>query len=279
MQRHNISRFVGDLIQVVLTFGFLGILVFPFVWIIMTSIRPSTEILSDTFKFIPNTITAQNYQALSHSDFPLYIRNSLTVSIPATALSVLVSLLAAYSFSRRNFRFRYTLLIVIVFSQLFPFIILTTPVYMIFYRLGLVNTREGLVITYTAISIPFSVYMLMGYLNSVPRELDEAAIIDGASTLGVIFRVVTPIAWPGIGATAIFSFMRSWNDYLFALTLNTDNNLRTVPVGLANFFGQYTTDWGLVMTASVLATLPTLVIFFLLQRQLVSGLAAGAVKS
>ena len=98
MQRHNISRFVGDLIQVVLTFGFLGILVFPFVWIIMTSIRPSTEILSDTFKFIPNTITAQNYQALSHSDFPLYIRNSLTVSIPATALSVLVSLLAAYSF-------------------------------------------------------------------------------------------------------------------------------------------------------------------------------------
>ena len=279
MQRHNISRFVGDLIQVVLTFGFLGILVFPFVWIIMTSIRPSTEILSDTFKFIPNTITAQNYQALSHSDFPLYIRNSLTVSIPATALSVLVSLLAAYSFSRRNFRFRYTLLIVIVFSQLFPFIILTTPVYMIFYRLGLVNTREGLVITYTAISIPFSVYMLMGYLNSVPRELDEAAIIDGASTLDVIFRVVTPIAWPGIGATAIFSFMRSWNDYLFALTLNTDNNLRTVPVGLANFFGQYTTDWGLVMTASVLATLPTLVIFFLLQRQLVSGLAAGAVKS
>lgn len=279
MQRHTILRFTGELIQVVLTFAILGILIFPFVWIIMTSIRPSAEILSDTFRFIPNTVTAQNYEELSNSDFPMYIRNSLIVSIPATALSVLVSLLAAYSFSRRNFRFRYSLLIVIVFSQLFPFIILTTPVYMIFYRLGLVNTREGLIITYTAISIPFSVYMLMGYLNSVPRELDEAAIIDGASTLGVIFRVVMPIAWPGIGATAIFSFMRSWNDYLFALTLNTDNDLRTVPVGLANFFGQYTTDWGLVMTASVLATLPTLVIFFLLQRQLVSGLAAGAVKT
>ena len=279
MQRYNVPRIVGEFIQVVLTFAILSILVFPFVWIIMTSIRPSSEILSDTFDFIPKTVTLQNYEDLSGSDFPMYIRNSLMISIPATVLAVLVSLLAAYSFSRRNFRFRYSLLSIIVFSQLFPYIILTTPAYMIFYRLGLVNTREGLIITYTAISIPFSVYMLMGYLNSVPRELDEAAIIDGASTLGVIFRVVTPVAWPGITATAIFSFMRSWNDYLFALTLNTDNDLRTVPVGLANFFGQYTTDWGLVMTASVFATLPTLVIFFLLQRQLVSGLAAGAVKA
>lgn len=275
----NVTRWLRDLLLVVVTFAILFVLIFPFLWVVLSSIRSSSEILSDTFRFLPETLTFVNYRELADSDFPIYIRNSLTVAIPATFLSVLVSLLAAYSFSRRRFKMRYPLLLLVVFSQLFPFIILVTPVYMIFYRLGLVNTHLGLIITYTAISIPFAVYMLLGYYNSVPKELDEAAIIDGASTLGVIFRITVPVAWPGIAATAIYAFVRSWNDYLFAVTLNTNNDLRTIPVGLANFFGQYTTDWGLVMTASVFATLPTLVIFFLLQRQLVAGLAAGAVKS
>lgn len=275
----NLTRFALDGLLVAVTFALLALLVFPFVWVVLSSVRPSAEILSDTFHLLPETLTFSNYGELIDSDFPRYIANSLIVSLPATFLSVVISLLAAYSFSRRQFRLRYPLLILVVFSQLFPFIILTTPVYLIFYRLGLVNSYLGLIITYTAISIPFSVYMLLGYLNTVPRELDEAAIIDGCSPTGVIFRVILPVTWPGIAATAIYAFVRSWNDYLFAVTLNTNNDLRTIPVGLANFFGQYTTDWGLVMTASVLATLPTLVIFFFLQRQLVSGLAAGAVKS
>ncbi len=165
-----------------------------------------------------------------------------------------------------------------VFSQLVPFIIVTTPIYLIYHRLGLINSYWGLIITYIAISIPFSVYMLLGYLESVPRELDDSALIDGCSTLRTIFQVLLPVAWPGVAATAIFTFIRSWNDFMFALTLISDNKLKTVPIGLANFFGQYTTQWNLVMSASVLATLPTLIIFLFLQRLLVSGLAAGAVK-
>ncbi len=200
------------------------------------------------------------------------------MALPATVISVVLSFVAAYSFSRRTFRFRYSLLILVVFLQLFPFIVLTTPIYFIYYRIGLVNNLFGLMLTYIAITIPFSIYMLFGYLESVPRELDEAAIIDGCSTLGVIVRVVLPVAWPGVAATAIYTFVQAWNEFLFALTLITDNNLKTIPIGLANLFGQYTTQWDLVMSASVIATLPTLIIFLFLQRQLVSGLAAGAVK-
>jgi ABC-type glycerol-3-phosphate transport system permease component len=148
----------------------------------------------------------------------------------------------------------------------------------VFYSLGLVNSFVGLIIAYIAITVPFSLYMLLGYLDSVPRELDEAAKIDGCSTLGIIRRVVLPVAWPGVAATAIYAFAQSWNEFLFALTLMTQNEVKTIPVGLAGFFGEYTTRWGLVMAASVVTTLPTLLIFIMLKRQLVSGLAAGAVK-
>lgn len=278
MTRPASTRLVKDAITVFVTFALLILLVFPFLWVVLTSIRPASELFADEFQLIPSSVTLQNYRAVFASGFAVYVRNSLLVSIPATVISVALSFLAAYGFSRRTFRLRYTLLIFVVFLQLFPFIVLTTPIYFIFYRMGLVNNLLGLILTYIAITIPFSIYMLLGYLDSVPRELDEAAIIDGCSTIGVILRVVLPIAWPGVAATAIYTFVQAWNEFLFALTLITDNDLKTIPIGLANLFGQYTTQWDLVMSASVVATLPTLIIFLFLQRQLVSGLAAGAVK-
>ncbi len=278
MKRTTAIHFARDLLVVVFTFVLLFLFVFPFLWVVLTSIRPSSELFANEFQLLSKQFTLQNYLTVLSSGFAVYIRNSLLVSLPATVFAVTVSFVAAYSFSRRRFRFRYTLLILVVFLQLFPFIVLTTPIYFIFYRLGLVNNLLGLVITYIAVTIPFSIYMLFGYLDSVPRELDEAAIIDGCSTLGVIWRIVLPIAWPGVAATAIYAFVQAWNEFLFALTLITDNNLKTIPIGLANLFGQYTTQWDLVMSASVIATIPTLIIFLFLQRQLVSGLATGAVK-
>ena len=278
MTRAAWIRRAKDALTVALTFFLLILLVFPFLWVVLTSIRPASDLFSDDFQLIPSSITLANYRAVFASGFAVYVRNSLLVSIPATIISAALSFLAAYGFSRRTFRLRYTLLIFVVFLQLFPFIVLTTPIYFIYYRVGLVNNLFGLILTYIAITIPFSIYMLLGYLDSVPRELDEAAIIDGCSTIGVMLRVVLPIAWPGVAATAIYTFVQAWNEFLFALTLITDNDLKTIPIGLANLFGQYTTQWDLVMSASVVATLPTLIIFLFLQRQLVSGLAAGAVK-
>ena len=278
MTRAASIRLAKDALTVAVTFFLLLLLVFPFLWVVLTSIRPASELFSDELQLMPSSITLANYRAVFASGFAVYVRNSLLVSIPATIISAALSFLAAYGFSRRTFRLRYTLLIFVVFLQLFPFIVLTTPIYFIYYRVGLVNNLFGLILTYIAITIPFSIYMLLGYLDSVPRELDEAAIIDGCSTIGVMLRVVLPIAWPGVAATAIYTFVQAWNEFLFALTLITDNDLKTIPIGLANLFGQYTTQWDLVMSASVVATLPTLIIFLFLQRQLVSGLAAGAVK-
>ena len=204
--------------------------------------------------------------------------NSIAVATISTVVTVFVAILAAYAFSRFRFRGKSALLSTFAFTQLFPFAVLLMPLYIMYHRLNLVNTYLGIIISYLAITLPFCVYMLLGYFRSVSVSLDEAARIDGCSTFGIIFRVVFPVAWPGVVATAVYVFVRSWEEYLFALTLITDDGKRTVPVGLANFFGQYTTQWGSVMTASVVATLPTLIFFFVIQRQLVSGLAAGAVK-
>jgi ABC-type glycerol-3-phosphate transport system permease component len=202
----------------------------------------------------------------------------LQVSLISTFITVFLAILAAYGFSRYRFKGRRELAGTFAFTQLFPFAVLLMPLYIMYFRVGLVNSYTGLIIAYVAITLPFCVYMMIGYFQTVSISLDEAARIDGCSTLGIIFRVVLPVAWPGIVATAVYAFVRSWEEYLFALTLMTDDSKKTVPVGLANFFGQYTTEWGSIMTASVIATVPTMIFFLIMQKQLVSGLAAGAVK-
>lgn len=268
-----------DVALVLVTFVVLGILAFPFFWVVLTSIRPAGELFTSTFTLISDTVTFENYRALlGDSNFPTYIRNSLIVCITATVVTSITALLAAYSFSRRRFRWRNLLLILVIATQLFPWIILATPIYLIFFRLGFVNSYVGLIICYTAITLPFSIYLLLSYLDGIPRELDEAAVVDGCSTLGVIFRIVLPVTWPGVVVVATYSFAIAWDEFLFALVLMTEDNLKTVPVGLANLFGQYTTQWNLVMAASAIATLPTLILFLFFQRRLVCGLAAGSVK-
>lgn len=279
MKHTSVNGLIKDIALVTVVFVVLGILAFPFFWVVLTSIRPAGELFTSTFTLITDTVTFENYRVLlGDSNFPTYIRNSLIVCVTATFITVITALLAAYSFSRRRFRWRGLLLILVIATQLFPWIILTTPIYLVFFQIGLVNSYIGLIICYTAITLPFSIYLLLGYLDGIPRELDEAAVVDGCSTLGVIFRVVLPVTWPGLVVVATYSFVIAWDEFLFALVLMTEDNLKTVPVGLASLFGQYTTQWNLVMAASAIATLPTLILFLFLQRRLVSGLAAGAVK-
>jgi ABC-type glycerol-3-phosphate transport system permease component len=271
-------QLIRDVAIVIGTFALLAALVFPFLWVVITSIRPDSEVFSRTFELLPRNVTLANYADLAESKFFRYILNSIFISSSATFLTVVLATLAGYAFSRYKFRARGTLVASVAFTQLFPFIILITPIYVTFWKLGLVNTYAGIVIAYVAITLPFSIYMLLSYFQSVPKELDEAAAIDGCTALGVIFRVVLPVAWPGLVATAVYAFVQTWNEFLFALTLLTDDRLKTVPVGLASFFGEYTTDWGNVTAASVLATAPTLIFFLIMQRHLVAGLAAGSVK-
>jgi len=274
------SHPIRDLVTVVLGVGLLLILAFPFIWVVLISFRPESEIFTRTFQLI-TSFTLDNYaMLLEGSPFPTYLRNSLLVCTSATIVAVAISMITAYGFSRnRRFAGRQTLLILVIATQLFPFVILITPLYATFFSLGMINNPLALVISYIAINLPFCIYMLLGYLDTIPRDLDDAARIDGANTLQIIFRVILPVAWPGIVTVAVYAFVSAWDEFLFALTLMTSDQNKTVPVGLAGFFGEYTTQWNLVMAASVVSTLPTLIIFMFLQRKLVSDLSAGAVKT
>ena len=272
-------RFVTDLFTVIFGITLLLILAFPFIWVVLISFRPDSEIFTRTFQLV-TTFTLDNYyKLLDGSPFPTYLRNSLVICTIATVVVVVISIVTAYGFSRhRNFTGRPLLLILVIATQLFPFVILITPLYATFFQLGLINNPVSLVISYIAVNLPFAIYMLLGYLDTIPRELDEAARIDGANVLQIIFRIILPVAWPGVVTVAVYSFVSAWDEFLFAMTLMTSDENKTVPVGLAGFFGEYTTQWNLVMTASVISTLPTLVLFMFLQKKLVSDLAAGSIK-
>lgn len=196
----------------------------------------------------------------------------------AATISVGLALLAAYGFSRRQFRGRNALLFTVVLSQLFPFVMLVTPLYVIFNELSLIDSYFGMIIAYVAITLPFSVYMLLGYIDNISVSLDEAAELDGAGTWRTIFGIVLPVAWPGVIASWVYAFTLAWEEYLLASVLLTSPGKRTLPVALAALFGEYTTEWDVVMAAGVVATVPTLVIFLILQRRLVANLAGGSVK-
>lgn len=272
-------RFLFDLAIAALGIAITLLLAFPFIWVVLISFRPDSEIFTRTFQLV-TSFTLDNYYALLEaSPFPTYLRNSIFVCGVATVAATVIALVAAYGFSRnRHFRGRQVLLILVICTQLFPFVILITPLYATFFRLGLINNHLSLVISYTATNLPFAIYMLLGYLDTIPRDLDEAARMDGANTLQIISTVILPVAWPGVVTVAVYAFVSAWDEFLFAMTLMTSDENKTVPVGLAGFFGEYTTQWNLVMAASVISTLPTLLLFMLVQRKLVSDLAAGAVK-
>lgn len=256
------------------------LIAFPFAWMVLTSFFPSDELFDPT-RLLPrlSSATVANYVVLiTESNFLVYTMNSAIVSICAMLVSVVLSSLSGYAFSRYRFRGRRLVMVSIIAVHLFPFVILITPMYSFFSELGLLNTHLGLVIAYVAITLPFASYLMLGFFETIPRSLDEAARVDGCNTISVLFRIILPVAWPGIATVGVNSFILAWEEYLFAKVLVTDENLKTVQVGLANFFGEFTTRWDLVMAASVLASVPTIVLFAIAQRRLVSGLAAGAVK-
>jgi multiple sugar transport system permease protein len=251
----------------------------PVLWMLSSSFKSNADIFEYPPKLIDNSFSAGAFNAVF--DNPEAIRffvNSYVVGLSVTALTIVVAILAAFALSRFRFFLREPLKVMIIGVQAIPPITLIIPLFGLVVTLHLYNSYEGLILTYLVFTLPYSVIMMTAYFNSIPRELDEAARIDGAGTMRTLWRVIVPLARPGLVAVGFYAFMISWNEFLFALTLTQTDNMRTVPVGLTLLMGQYNYQWNQIMAMSVLGCLPVVILFLLFQRHFVSGLSSGSLK-
>jgi ABC-type glycerol-3-phosphate transport system permease component len=258
---------------------FSAIALFPFAWMALSSVKPLAELYTVPPTWIPQNFSLENYRTvLLESNIPRYFINSLVISFGATAISLVLASLAAYGFARFRFRGRNALQASILVSQLLPTATIIVPLYILLSRLGLVNTYLGLILVYLIHTLPLCIWLLINYFRAIPYEIEEAARVDGASRLTILVRIVLPLSTPGLIATVVYCFVNTWNEFIFALVFATDSTVKTLPIGLAEFTSEFDTDWGAVMAASMIMTLPVLALFFMIQRYFVGGLTAGASK-
>ena len=255
------------------------IVLFPFYWMINTSLKPASEIFQSPPSFFSLNWTLQPYLEIwSSRPIARYFLNSLIVSGGATLLAMILSALAAYGFSRFYLRWENLLIILLLFTQMLPGTLLIIPYFQLMAEAGLINNYLSLILAYVSFALPFSTWMLIGFFRSIPRDLDEAAMVDGCGRIETFWRVVLPLSLPGLVAVAIFTFLLAWNAYVWALVLTTNPRMFVLPVGIANMMGEYQVQWNEMMAASVLATLPVVVLYIFLEKYLVAGITAGAVK-
>ncbi|ANK95470.1 MULTISPECIES: carbohydrate ABC transporter permease [Rhizobium] len=255
------------------------ITLFPFVWMALSSVKQLGELYTVPPHWIPDHPTMQNFvKVFTESNIPRYFLNSVVISVGSTALALMLAIFASYGFARFNFTGKKFFQSFVLVGQLLPTAAIIVPLFITLRVLGLMNTYWGLILVYTIITLPLSVYMLTSYFQAIPVELEEAAVIDGASRLGVLFRITLPLSLPGIVAVLVYAFVTTWNEFIFALCFATDSSVKTLPIGLVEFSTEFTTDWGAVMAASMVMTLPVALLFVAFQRLFVGGLTSGATK-
>lgn len=262
--------------------GLLGLAILvllPFWFIATGAIKAPQEIIARVPTLVPHSFTLRHFdKLLGASDYPRYLGNSLLVGLGSTAITVLLSVLAAYGFYRLRFPGRDLLFRAVLVAYAFPGILILIPLYGMMSQAGLIDTPAALVIVNVTFASPFAIWMMRSFFASIPVELEEAALIDGASRLAILLRIMVPLAAPGIASVAIFAFIASWTEYLFASVLILSDANRTLPVGFAGIIGQYQIDWGLLLAGATLATVPVVVLFGIVGRWFIAGLTAGAVK-
>ncbi len=262
-----------------LTAVLLVVVCFPLFWMAVTSVKPQTEIFQVPPTWLPRTWTLRNYRDLfTLTDFGRLFVNSLKVCVSSTLFALILGTVGAYGLARFPFRGKSLCSRSVLLAYMFPGALLVIPLVVIFARLGLTNSHLGLALAYLTFALPFVLWVMRGFFRGIPVDLEEAALIDGASRLGAFVDVALPQALPGIIATGIFTFLFAWNEYLLALILISDESLRTIPPGLMRFVSATDVNWGLMMAASVVVTLPMAAVFGFVQRHLVTGIGAGGVK-
>ena len=252
---------------------------FPLFWMLSTALKPSGEIFATPPALIPSHPTLENFRRLfADTKFVTFFENSVVVAVATVLLTLTVASLGAYGLTRYRFRGRDTVAGLILLTYMFAPIMIIIPFYILVKQLGIVNTRLALVLSYTTFCLPFCLWVLRAFFSSIPLELEEAALVDGAHRGKAVWYVVLPLALPGLIAAAIFTFILAWNDFLFALVLITSEELKTLPVGVNDLFNATIVDWGMIMAAGVMITIPTVLFFSAVQRYLVQGWGAGGVK-
>jgi multiple sugar transport system permease protein len=259
--------------------GLLIVVIFPFYWMTITSFKGEVQMRSLVSMFWPKPLVLDNYrQLLGKTDFLAWYGNSITVAVSSTFLAAAIGTIGAYALARLSFLGRAFMSSAVLITYLVPPSILFIPLYAQMRNLGLADSLAGLIAAYPSFTVPFVTWLLMGYFESIPIELEEAAMIDGATRFGAFRRVILPLAAPGVLAASLYAFTQAWNEFLYALVFITDVKLRTLPVGLSTFITGDVYGWGYLMAGAVLTTLPVIVAYIYLQRYMVEGLTAGSVK-
>lgn len=251
----------------------------PVLWMLSSSFKPNGQMFEKPPRLITESFSFDAYTSiLTNPEKLRFFLNSYIVALSVTALTLVIAILAAYALSRYEFKFKAPFNAMIVGVQALPPITLLIPYFGLVVALGLYNTYAGLILTYMVFTLPYGIIMLTGYFNTIPKELDEAVKVDGASSFTALWKVLVPISIPGLVSIGIYTFMLAWNEFLFALTLTRTEDMRTVPIGIQLLMGQHSYEWNEMMAMSILGCLPVLLLFLFFQRYFIGGMTAGAVK-
>ena len=258
---------------------YVAFALFPLYWLLKISITPNDLLYSEGVRLWPSRTVLDHFDfVLRHSDFPLFFRNSMIVSVSTAVIVTLLASLGGYAMSRFTFRGKMWIVGLMLLTQMFPLVMLIAPIFKMLSPLGLTNSLSGLILVYVAFNVPFATFLMQSFFDGIPKDLEEAAMIDGATRFTAFRQIILPLTLPGMAATLGFVFTAAWSELLFALMLISGVDASTFPVGLLSFVSKFSVDFGQMMAAGVLALIPACIFFLLIQRYLVQGLTAGAVK-
>jgi multiple sugar transport system permease protein len=259
--------------------AYLAFALFPLYWLVKIAITPDQLIFTEGTRLFPSETSFGNFaKVITQTDFLAYFGNSLIVSLGTAGVTTVVAAGAGYAFSRFDFAGKRVLVGIMLVTQMFPLLMVIAPIYKMVAALGMLNSLTSLIVVYTAFNIPFATFLMQSFFDGIPRDLEEAAMIDGCTRFQALRRIIVPLTLPGLGATLGFVFTAAWSELLFALMLINSNDAMTFPVGLLTFVSKFSVDWGQMMAAGVLALVPSCLFFIFIQRYLVQGLTSGAVK-
>lgn len=281
---HRVKRRALSVAHAVGLFLAMLVICLPGLWIVLSSLRPTVEIMAKPPIWIPQDVSLDAYinmfSGVGKGGIPVldYFRNSLIISITSTVLAIVIGMAGGYAFARYRFRAKSSMFLGLMLTRTVPGIALSLPLFFVYARIGLIDTHAGLILAYVALNVPFTIWLIDGFFRQVPRDLAEAAQIDGCTPWQAFWQVEFPLAGPGIASAAIFAFLTSWNEFALASQLTRSINSKTLPVGLLDYTAEFTIDWRGMCALAVVMIIPALTLTFIVQKHLVSGLTSGAVK-